>query len=155
MWANAQRDGRPAEYRWRPLFNAAKFGWRPLLECRAVTLPKRETRWNLQGCPKLQDRSQPLVGRSSPYCGDTWRRYCCLRSFFPIVDTCLIWEDIIIIIIIIINQFVTRQMPVSQILRRGQICTMVPKWRFLATFCVLYFQRAACSTFQTCILNSH
>jgi len=26
MWANAQRNGRPAEYRWRPLFNAAKFG---------------------------------------------------------------------------------------------------------------------------------
>ena len=26
MWANAQRDGRPAEYRWRPLFNATKFG---------------------------------------------------------------------------------------------------------------------------------
>jgi len=25
MWANAQRDGRPAEYKWRPLFNAAKF----------------------------------------------------------------------------------------------------------------------------------
>jgi len=23
MWANAQRDGRPAKYRWRPLFNAA------------------------------------------------------------------------------------------------------------------------------------
>jgi len=23
MWANAQRDGRPAECRWRPLFNAA------------------------------------------------------------------------------------------------------------------------------------
>jgi len=27
MCANAQRDGRPAEYRWRPLFNAAKFCW--------------------------------------------------------------------------------------------------------------------------------
>jgi len=26
MWDNAQRDGRPAEHRWRPLFNAAKFG---------------------------------------------------------------------------------------------------------------------------------
>jgi len=26
MLANAQRDGRPAEHRWRPLFNAAKFG---------------------------------------------------------------------------------------------------------------------------------
>jgi len=23
IWANAQRDGRPAEYTWRPLFNAA------------------------------------------------------------------------------------------------------------------------------------
>jgi len=22
MWANAKRDGRPAEYSWRPLFNA-------------------------------------------------------------------------------------------------------------------------------------
>jgi len=31
MWANA-RDGRPADYRWRPLFNAAKFGLRPLLD---------------------------------------------------------------------------------------------------------------------------
>ena len=26
MWANAQPDGRPAEHRWRPLLNAAKFG---------------------------------------------------------------------------------------------------------------------------------
>ena len=25
MWANAQPDGRPAEHRWRPLFNTAKF----------------------------------------------------------------------------------------------------------------------------------
>jgi len=40
MRADAQRDGRPAEYR----FNAAKFGSRPILECRAVTLPRRETR---------------------------------------------------------------------------------------------------------------
>ena len=32
MWANAQRDGRPAQYRWCPLFNAVKFGWRPLLD---------------------------------------------------------------------------------------------------------------------------
>ena len=32
MWANAQRDGRPTEYRWRSLFNAAKFGKRPLVQ---------------------------------------------------------------------------------------------------------------------------
>jgi len=50
------------------------------------------------------------------------------KFFFPIVDTCLSSEDI-----------------------AQQSCAMVPKW----DFCVLYFQRAACSTFQTCILNSH
>ena len=111
MWANAQRDGRPAEYRSRPLFNAAKFGWRPLLEYNAVKLPRRETRWNLLGCPKLPDRSQPLVGWSSPYCWYIWRRYCCLTSIFPIVDTCLSCEDI-----------------------ARQICAMVRRWRFFASF---------------------
>jgi len=111
MWANAQRDGRPAEYRWDPLFNGAKFGWRPILECRAVMLPRRETRWNLQGCPKLANRSQPLVGRSSPYYGDMWRRYCCWTSFFPIVDTYLSWEDI-----------------------ARQNCAMVPRWRLFGDF---------------------
>jgi len=82
MWANAQRDGLPAKYRWRPLFNATKCGWCTILECRAVTLPGHETRWNLQGCPKLANRSQPLLGRSSPHYDDIWRRYCCLTSFF-------------------------------------------------------------------------
>ena len=101
----------------------------PLLECSAVTLPRRETRSNLQGCPKLANRSQPLVGQSSPYYQNMWRRYCCLTSFFPIVDTCLSSEDI-----------------------ARQSCAMVPKLRF---FCVLYIQRTACSTFQTCILKSH
>jgi len=111
MWANAQRDGRPAEYRWRPVFNAAKFGWRLLVDCRAVTLPRRETSWNLQRCPKLVNRSQLLVGWSSPYCEVMWRTYCCLKIFFPIVDTCLSCEDI-----------------------ARQSCAMVPRWRFLATF---------------------
>ena len=107
MWDNAQHDGRPAEYRWFPLFNAAKFGWRPLLACRALAMPRRETRWNLQGCPRLTKRSQPLVGRSSSYCKDMWRIYCCLTSVFSIVDTCLNCEDI-----------------------ARQICAMVPRWRF-------------------------
>jgi len=82
MWANAPHDDRSAEYRWRPLFNAAKFGWRPLLQCRTVTLPRRETHWNLQGCLKLVNRSQPVVGRRSPYYEDMSGRYCCLTSFF-------------------------------------------------------------------------
>jgi len=61
MWANAQRDGRPVDYRWRALFNVTKFGWHPLLECRAVMKPRRKTRWNLLECPKQPNRSQPLA----------------------------------------------------------------------------------------------
>ena len=83
----------------------------PTTRCHAVTLPRRETSWNLQGCPKLPNRSQPLVGRSSLYYEDMWRTYCCLTSFFPIVDTCLSCEDI-----------------------ARQSCVMVPRCWFLATF---------------------
>jgi len=92
MWASAQRDGHPAEYRWRPLFNAAKFGLRSLLQCCAVMLPRRETRWNLLGCPKLANRSQLLVGQCSPYYEDTWRRYCCLTSFFQLSLHASLWR---------------------------------------------------------------
>jgi len=111
MWASAQRDGRPAEYRWRPVFNAAKFGWHPLQECRAVTQSRHKTRWNYLGCPKLTKLSQPLVGRSSPYRGDMWRRYCCSTSFFPIVDMCLKCEDI-----------------------ARQSCAMAPRWQIFGDF---------------------
>jgi len=119
MWANVQRDGRPAEYRWRSLFNAAKFGWHPLLECHAIMLPRHETRWNLQGCPKLANRSQPLVGRSSPYYENMCRRYRRLTSCFPIVDTRLRCED-----------------------TARQSCAMVLKWRFFMS-CIFNEPRAA------------
>jgi len=64
------------------LCSTPQFGWYPLLECRAVTLLRREICWNLQRCPKLPNRSQPLVRQSSPYYKDMWRRYCSLTSFF-------------------------------------------------------------------------
>jgi len=130
MWANAQRDGRPAEYRWRPLFDVAKFGWRPVIECRALTLPRRETRWNLLGYPKFANRSQPLLGRSSPYCEDVWGRYCCLTSFFPIVDTCLSCEDIA---------------------RTTKLCDGAQ----MAFFASCISSEPHACTFQTGILNSH
>jgi len=59
MWANAQRDSRPAEYRWRPVLNAGKFGSRPLLDCCAVMLPigERKTRKSLKlaGVPQTSE----------------------------------------------------------------------------------------------------
>jgi len=52
--------------------------------------------WNLfifAGVPQTTEPTSAVSGPSSPYCGDMWRRYCCLTSFFPIVDTCLSCED--------------------------------------------------------------
>ena len=68
MCANAQRSGRPAKYRWHPLFNAALW----LTPTTRVPCSAAKTRnpLKLAGCPKLTKRSQPLVGRSSPYCKD-------------------------------------------------------------------------------------
>jgi len=44
--ANAQRDGRPAKYRWlvAPSVQRRKVWLTPTTRCRAVTLPRRETR---------------------------------------------------------------------------------------------------------------
>jgi len=83
MWADAQRDGRPAEYRRRPMF-----GWLPVSDIAAVTKARHKTRWNLLGYPNVANWSQPLVGRSSPYCGHICRRYWCLTSLYAIVDMC-------------------------------------------------------------------
>jgi len=63
------------------------------------------------GVPKLANRFQRLVNRCSPYCEDVWRKYCCLKSFFSIVDTCLSCEAI-----------------------ARQSCAMVPRSRFFAIF---------------------
>jgi len=81
--------------------------------------------------PKPANRSQPLVGRSSAYCADMWRRYRCLTSFFPLS----------------IRALVAKTQP-------DKVVRWCPDGIF-ASFLRLYFQRAACSTFQTCIVNSH
>jgi len=47
MWADAQRDGRPAEFSEPAQETAkrrAKFGWSPLSDVAAVTKPRRESR---------------------------------------------------------------------------------------------------------------
>jgi len=94
MWANTQRDGRPVKYRWRQSVQRRKVWLTPNTWLPCSNAAKTRNPLKLAGMPKLPDRSQPLVGRSSPYYQDTWRRYCCLTIFFPIVDKCLSCEDI-------------------------------------------------------------
>jgi len=62
MWANAQRDGRPAEYRWRPLFNAANLAdAHYYMPCSNAA--KTQNQLKFGGVPQTNERSQPLVGR--------------------------------------------------------------------------------------------
>ena len=51
MWANAQRDGRPAEYRWRPLFNATVW-LTPTTRVPCSNAAKTRNRLKLPGVPQ-------------------------------------------------------------------------------------------------------
>ena len=129
MCASAQCDGRPAEYRWRPLFNAAV--WltpTTRVRCSNTAKARNPLKFAGVGCPKLRNRSQLLVGWSLPYHEDMWGRYCCLRSFFPIVDMYLSCEDI-----------------------AQQSCVMVPRWRFFGDFLHLVFSAGR----MQCISDLH
>jgi len=75
-----------------------------------------------------QQISAVSIGRSSPYYEDMWRRYRCLTFFFRLS----------------IHASAAKIQP-----------DKVVRWCQNGDFCVMYFQRAACSTFQTCILNSY
>jgi len=92
MWANAQRDDRPAEYRWRPLFNAAKFWLTPTARVSCSNAAKTRNPLKLAGVPQT---NEPISAASKPkFTNDMWGIYCCLTTFFPNVDMCLSCEDI-------------------------------------------------------------
>jgi len=85
-WQNSVRGQEPPKMNiysipaQKPAKYHARFGWPPLSDIGAVTNSRRETCWNLLGCPKLTNWSQLLVGWSLSYCEDVWRRYCCLLA---------------------------------------------------------------------------
>jgi len=87
----------------------------------------------LAGVPQT---AEPISAVSGPKFTILWghvEEVLLFNSFFPIVDTCLSCEDY----------------------DPTKLCDGVHMAIFLAVFCVLYFQQAACSTFQTCILGLH
>ena len=131
MWANAQSDGRPAEYRWRPLLNAA-VGLTPTTRVPCSNDAKTRNPLKSAGVPQT---NETITAASGPKFTMLWvhvEEMQLLYKFFPIGDTCLSCEDI-----------------------ARQSCAMVPTWRIFGEFLVLHCQQAACSTFRTCILNLH
>ena len=78
MWADAQRDGRPAKYRWRPLF---------LCLTRTTRVPcsntaKTRNPFKFAGVPQTNETISAASGRKFTILWDMWRRYGCLTSFF-------------------------------------------------------------------------
>jgi len=68
-WQNSVRGKRPRKCIYsvaaqETVKHRTKFGWPPVSGVGAVTKARRETRWNLLGCPKLANRSRPLTGRN-------------------------------------------------------------------------------------------
>ena len=74
MWAIGQHDDRPAEYRWRPLFNAAVW-LTPTTRVVCSNAAKSRNPLKLPGVP--QTRQQISAVRGPPKCKDVWARYCC------------------------------------------------------------------------------
>jgi len=131
MWANAQRDGRPAKHRWRPLFNAAV--WltpTTRVPCSRPNAAKTRNPLKFAGVPQTRQTISAASGRKFNVLWGRVEEILLFKTFFSIVDKCLSCED-----------------------TARQSCVMVRRRRFLAIFCVLHFQRAACTTFQTCILK--
>jgi len=89
MWDNAQPDGHPAKHRWRPLFNATKFG------CRSYLTTKMRKLLKLAG---VLQTTGSILAASRPkftiFWGHLEKILLLNKFFFPIVDTCLSCEDI-------------------------------------------------------------
>jgi len=105
MWADAQRAGRPAEYRWYPLFNTAKFVT-PTAGVPCSNAAKTQKPLKFAGVPQTNETISAASGPKFTILGELLL----CNKFFP-VDTCLTCEDI-----------------------ARQSCAMVPRWQVFASF---------------------
>ena len=122
MWANAERNGRPAEHRCRPLFNAAVWltltTWLPCSNAAKTRKPLK-----FVGVPQTPET---ISADSKPKFTIFWghvEEILLLNKFFSVVDTFLSCEDI-----------------------ARESCTMVRRWRLFGDFfasCISSEPRAA------------
>ena len=115
MWANAQRDGRPA-------VQCRKVWLTPTTRVPCSNAAKTRNPLKFAGVPQT---TAPISAASGPKFIILWERVqeiLLLNKLFPIVDKCLSCEDI-----------------------ARQICATVPRWRFFDDFfacCICSDRRA-------------
>jgi len=88
MWANAQRDGRSAEYRWRPLFIAAVWVT-PTARVPCSNAAKTPNQLKLAGVPQTRQQISAVSGPKFTILSGHVDQLLLLNKFFPIVDTCI------------------------------------------------------------------
>jgi len=131
MWANAQRDGHPAEHRWHiPSVQRRKVWMTP-----TTTVP----------CSNAAKTRNPLKSAGVPQTNET-------ISAASGPKFTILWEHVEEILLLN-NYRLSIRASVAKIYP-DKVVRWCPDGELLAIFCVLYFQRAVCSTFQSCILNS-
>jgi len=87
MRANAQRDGRPAEYRWRPLFNAAVW-LTPTTRVPSSNAAKTQNPLKLHGVPQTNETISAASGpKFTILWGHVEEILLLNKFFFRIVDT--------------------------------------------------------------------
>ena len=93
MCTNAQRDGHPGKYRWRPLFNAAVW-LTPPTRVPCSNAAKTQNPLKFAGVPQT---GKPISAASGPkftiLSGHVEEVLLFNKFFFPIVDTCLSCKD--------------------------------------------------------------
>jgi len=110
MWANAQRDGRPAKYRWRPLLNAEVW-LTPTTRVPYSNAAKTRNPLKSAGVPQTNETISATSGPEFTILWGHVEEILLLNKFFPIVTLYHSCEDI-----------------------ARQSSAMVNRWWFLATF---------------------
>jgi len=118
----SQRDGRPTEHRWRPLFNAAVW-LTPTTRVLYSNAAKMRNPLKLAGVPQTYKTISAASGPKFTILWEHVQEIWLINKFFQLVDTCLICEDMV-----------------------QQSCAMVPRWwtfwRFFVR-CIFSERRAA------------
>ena len=81
MWANAQRDGRPAECRWRPLFSAAVW-LTPTTRVPCSNAAKTRNPLKFAGVPQTRQQISAVSRPKFTILSGHVEEVLCLTSFF-------------------------------------------------------------------------
>ena len=130
MWASAERDGRPAEYRWRPLFNAAVW----LMHTARVLCSNAAKTRNLLKFAGVPQTRQQISAVSGP-------KFTILSGHVGYIGAQQVFSD-------------CRYVPLLRRYRLTKLCDGA-KMAIFGDFFASCISSEPRSTFQTCILNLH